>query len=916
MPSLISAFVSEAQDITIGQMNGVVTDIQMLATLKRATRMEGAQFAAASGSNSTAVTTQMSGKVAGGSASAVGVVTAPPDNKVVLKHADGANVGKDPLSGTGDVIYGRLTHSGGVWTLKYYTGNDVAYSWTANTNLRWYYLESFNFLDTPWNPNAQVSDSVTATIPDATSTVSGKVLLGAAGGALALNPGATQLIALQSTSIGVDIKMAASHTASPLRVLDNSNAVKFQVTKDGDVSGTKGTFTDALSGTDVTVSAANDKGVLLGTPAVGTRLFSSKTGSLETVDMAGVLTGLSAGTGITVAGSGHSRTITNAGILSVAVASGSALSTNTVSGTATLDVAVATDTIKGVAAFGTGLLVNAGAVSNDGVLTLSAAAPFAALTNAKGNVTLSLANVDPNRVLAGPASGSSVGAPTFRALVAADLPTVPVNKGGTGAGTAKAGFNALSPLTTVGDILVHDGTDSTRLGGNTATARRFLRSAAATAGTATIPVWDSLQAGDLPLATISTAGAVVVGAGLAVASGTISNADKGSDQNIFKTIAVSGQTSVTANSNNATLTIAAGSGVSLTTSNTTKTLTIANAGVLSVAQGTGITVSTLSGEATVTNSDRGSSQSIFKNIANSTGTTQFSAGSNNDSVRFAAGTGMSVAFNNSTKAVTYTNAGVTKLNNRTGDVTLTTADINAAFAVSAPSEFSSIQSIGATATAALGLASLALDTTPRPGGKRWELQADFSQGLSLKNITDGKTVLTVSHSGKVDTPSHVSDGCKYGLSEMLDLTSSALYIPWDTVAYSNGISHSDYHSSVGGPGIASMRSTRYLVSAMLSGVLLGGSGGDWVRIEIVGEIWAKVGGSKVLKETVTLARLHTFAGIACSLNGSAVVLPSGSDVPGGGAYSLVLRISTPSGYTFATNGEDQSNWVQVSEIGR
>ncbi|MFV8258649.1 tail fiber domain-containing protein [Bdellovibrio bacteriovorus] len=41
---------------------------------------------------------------------------------------------------------------------------------------------------------------------------------------------------------------------------------------------------------------------------------------------------------------------------------------------------------------------------------------------------------------------------------------VPVNKGGTGQTTAAAGFNALSPLTTKGDILARDGTSSTRLG--------------------------------------------------------------------------------------------------------------------------------------------------------------------------------------------------------------------------------------------------------------------------------------------------------------------------------------------------------------------------------------------------------------------------------------------------------------------
>ena len=57
------------------------------------------------------------------------------------------------------------------------------------------------------------------------------------------------------------------------------------------------------------------------------------------------------------------------------------------------------------------------------------------------------------------------------------------------------------------------------------------------------------------------------------------------------------------------------------------------------------------GTLTLTNADKGSSQNIFKNVANSTGTTQFSAGSNNDSVRFSGSGGTSVTFDAATKKV-------------------------------------------------------------------------------------------------------------------------------------------------------------------------------------------------------------------------------------------------------------------------
>jgi len=54
------------------------------------------------------------------------------------------------------------------------------------------------------------------------------------------------------------------------------------------------------------------------------------------------------------------------------------------------------------------------------------------------------------------------------------------------------------------------------------------------------------------------------------------------------------------------------------------TVQVTAAGITGVAAGAGLTGGGTSGSVTLTNSDRGSSQSIFKNIANSTGTTQFS----------------------------------------------------------------------------------------------------------------------------------------------------------------------------------------------------------------------------------------------------------------------------------------------------
>ena len=66
------------------------------------------------------------------------------------------------------------------------------------------------------------------------------------------------------------------------------------------------------------------------------------------------------------------------------------------------------------------------------------------------------------------------------------------------------------------------------------------------------------------------------------ASVALTNTDKGSSQNIFKNVS-DGTTSVVADNNNDTLTISAGTGVSVTANASTDTLTIGNTGVTSLA---------------------------------------------------------------------------------------------------------------------------------------------------------------------------------------------------------------------------------------------------------------------------------------------------------------------------------------------
>ena len=136
--------------------------------------------------------------------------------------------------------------------------------------------------------------------------------------------------------------------------------------------------------------------------------------------------------------------------------------------------------------------------------TLGTAAFTASTAYAPAGGSTSIATV--GTITAGTWTGSAVG----------------VSYGGTGAATKAAGFNALSPMTTLGDLEYHDGTNGVRLAGHTAAAKRFLTQT----GTGTVsaaPGWNTIVDGDIPNLTGKTYNGLTLTAnatGFSVAGGT------------------------------------------------------------------------------------------------------------------------------------------------------------------------------------------------------------------------------------------------------------------------------------------------------------------------------------------------------------------------------------------------------------
>jgi len=143
--------------------------------------LEGTDLIGVTGS-STNVSTELTGKAPSTSQTILGVVVNTPYNKTVLRYASGTNENDQIFDSLGNIVYGRVTESAGVWTLSYFVligSVETAYSFASPTDVRWYYQELFNSLTTSpvYSQLAVIpSDNATADVLDATETQFGKVV--------------------------------------------------------------------------------------------------------------------------------------------------------------------------------------------------------------------------------------------------------------------------------------------------------------------------------------------------------------------------------------------------------------------------------------------------------------------------------------------------------------------------------------------------------------------------------------------------------------------------------------------------------------------------------------------------------------------------------------------------------------------
>ena len=406
---------------------------------------------------------------------------------------------------------------------------------------------------------------------------------------------------------------------------------------------------------------------------------------------------------------------------SLGVTGATTLSTVSTSGLATLSSA----SVTGALSVG-GAMTFSGNTVLSGTLTLGASSNIAVNTD-----KFTVAASSGNTVIAGnlqvlgstTITGATQFSADFATLINKPSPIIAVTLTGDVTGSGSATLTSLAAGTYTASFATTIAANSVALG--TDTTGNYIATAAAGSGV------------------------TVSGSGSEDAAITITNSDRGSSQNIFKNFAVSGQSTVIADTNDDTLTLVAGSNIEITTNSSTDTITITsttapgNNGQITVTGSSGLSGSGTfgvndAGATTIalTNSDRGSSQNIFKTVT-VTGQSTITAASNTDALAFAAASldgivGIVVTTDSSTKTVSIAHnntSSQTSVDNSAGiviqDVTLDTyghitglasVNLDSRYLQAEADTLATVTGRGATAnSAAISVGSLTTQTTATIG---------------------------------------------------------------------------------------------------------------------------------------------------------------------------------------------------------
>lgn len=170
----------------------------------------------------------------------------------------------------------------------------------------------------------------------------------------------------------------------------------------------------------------------------------------------------------------------------------------------------------------------------------------------------------------------------------------------------------------------------------------------------------------------------------------------------------------------------------------------------------------------ITNSDKGSDQLIFKNIANASGTVQFSAESNSDTLRIAGGGTTSVLFDDATQKITITTS-----DQYVGTVTSVAGG--------------TLDGVNVTVDNATTTPTLNITNTDKGSSQAIFKNFAVSGQSTIVADTNNDTLTLVGSNGVVMTTNATSDTLTIAMSQDLQTTASPTFAGVSAASFGNGV---------------------------------------------------------------------------------------------------------------------------------
>lgn len=160
----------------------------------------------------------------------LGVVVTTPNNRAIIRAGSGDNTYSQLIDATGNEIYGRITISGSIWTLAFYSliaGTETAYTFSGTVDIKWFVQQLYNPIQSAniYDLDPQFSyKGIHSVTPSGGTSIYGDLIVEGTGGTTVTQSGQTLTISSTAPTANGTVTSVALSDGSTSPIYDISGS--------------------------------------------------------------------------------------------------------------------------------------------------------------------------------------------------------------------------------------------------------------------------------------------------------------------------------------------------------------------------------------------------------------------------------------------------------------------------------------------------------------------------------------------------------------------------------------------------------------------------------------------------------------------------------------------------------------------